>query len=74
MNGAWGQLILAMVFMLTAVALRILAARKYAKVRERIENTDLQEAYEAVLASGNISFVFLVMTLVWIANEAWAKI
>lgn len=74
MSRAWGQIILATVFMLTVVALRIRAARKYAKVRKRIENTDLQEAYDAMSASGNTSFIFLIMTLVWIANEAWSKI
>ncbi len=74
MNAAWGQIILASVFLLTVVILRIWAARKYAKVRERIENTDLQEVYDAILAAGNASFIFLIMTLVWIANEAFAKI
>lgn len=71
---AWGQIILAAVFMAAVVVLRIWAARKYARVRERVENSEFREAYNALSAAGDTAFVFLVITLVWVATDAWSRL
>ena len=70
MSLACGQLIVASTFLVTATALRIWAARRYAKVKEAIENSEFREAYDALRASSDTAFIFLIMTLVWIANQA----
>ena len=74
MSAAWGQIIMASAFLLIATALRIWAARKYVKVREHVENTELQEAWDALLGSSNAILMLLIMSLVWIANDALEKI
>lgn len=67
---AWGQLVGATAFLMTAVALRIWAARECAKVSEGIEGSELREAFDALRASSGTAFIFLIMALVWIANQA----
>ena len=71
---AWTQLVVATAFLGIAIALRIWAARKYAKVREGIESSEFQEAFNALRASSDTAFMFLIMTLVWMANQAWSRL
>ncbi|MBM2829321.1 MAG: hypothetical protein HW411_111 [Gammaproteobacteria bacterium] len=74
MNVAWGEIILVTCFMATAIALRIWAAHKYVKVKDQIENSGLQEAYDALHAFSDTTFIFLIMALAWIANEALSRL
>ncbi len=71
---AWGQVVATTAFLIIAVALRIWAARRYRKVRERIEHSEFRDAYDALRASSDAAFIFLIMTLVWIVNQAWSRL
>lgn len=73
-TAAWGQIILATAFLSVVVGLRIWAARKYAKVRERIDNSEFREAYNALSAAGDTAFTLLVIVLVWVATSAWTRL
>lgn len=74
MSVAWANLGIATVFLVTATALRIWAARRYARVRERIESSEVREAYDALRASSDATFIFLIMTIVWVANQAISRL
>ena len=73
-TAAWGQIILATAFMAVVVGLRIWAARKYGKVRERIDNSEFGEAYNALSTAGDTAFLLLIIVLVWVATGAWSRL
>lgn len=74
MRAEIGEVILTLAFMMTSVGLKLWAHRKFVKVKGRVTDPEFLEAYDALRTASDVAFIFLILSLAWLANSAWSKL